>query len=90
MTQQPYLLTVLESVGGNEFLTRHLIKTEDYQKVKYHYHRTLKDWGWHDTPFDKHCLEGPHGLHSEIHAIEPLAPEEYEIMREYLGEWAKV
>lgn len=90
MTQEPFLLTVLENSGGNEFLTRHLIKADDYQKVKYHYHRTLKDWGWHDTQFGKHVLEGPHGLHSEIQSIQPLSREEYDIMSKYLTTWAKV
>lgn len=87
---EKFLLTVNEGVAGQEFLTRHLVEAESYQHVKYHYHRTLKDWGWHDTQFGKHVLEGPNGLHSEIQSIQPLDDVEYEVMKKYLTTWAKV
>ena len=90
MTQQPYLLEVVESAGEDEFMTRHLIEVEDRQMVKYHFHRTLKDWGYSDTQWDKHCLQGYRGLHSEIYSIKSLAPEEYDVLDQYLPHWAKV
>lgn len=90
MTQKPYLMVIEESAGGNNFIVRHIIEAEDRQKAKYHFHRTLKDWGWHDTPFGKHCLEGPHGLHSELDHIRSLEPEEYDILSKFLSRWTKV
>lgn len=90
MTQEPYLLVVEESSGGNSFITRHVIKAEDRQKVKYHFHRTLKDWGYNDTPYGKHCLEGPHQMLSEICDIRRLKPEEYDVMDKFLSSWVKV
>lgn len=87
MTQEPFLLETIERAGEDEFMTRHLIEAEDRQMVKYHFHHTLKDWGYTDTQFDKHCLEGWRGLMTEIHSIKRLDPEEYEILDRHLPHW---
>ena len=85
-----YLLILLENSGGQEHITRHLIQAEDRQMVKYHFHRTLKEWGYSDTNYGKHCLEHwDTGIFSEIQEIRSLDPTEYEIMGRHLGNWMK-
>jgi len=84
-------LLVVESITNKEtFLNRYVIEAEDFQKVKYHYHRTRKSEGWNDTDLGKHTLEGWHGLHSDIHNIKPLDNTEYEILEKYLRTWPKI
>lgn len=91
MTQEKYLLTLEEMCGDNGFMTRHLIEAEDRQMVKYHFHRTLKDWGYTDSQYQKHCLESwDLGLSAEIYEIRKLKPEEYNILNKFLSHWAKV
>lgn len=85
-----FLLTVEENSGANTFTTKHLVEAKTYQHVKYHFHRTLKDFGYHDTPYDKHCLEGYNGHLTEIHAIDPIDNFEWEVMNKYLPKWTKV
>jgi hypothetical protein len=88
---EKYLLTLEERAGENEFITRHLIEAEDIQMVKYHYHRTLKDWGYTDTAHGKHRLESWNlGLSCEIQNIRPLERQEWGVLREFLPTWAKV
>lgn len=85
-----YLLVLEENSGASEHITRHVIEADDRQMVKYHYHRTLKDWGWHNTQYGKHCLEGAHGLLSEIREIRELDSTEYRILKKHLPSWAKL
>jgi hypothetical protein len=85
-----YLLTLEESSNGHDFITRHLVKAEDRQKVKYHYHRTLKDWGFGSATWgDKHALSRD-GLSSEIHKIQELTSAEARFLDEFLYNWTKV
>lgn len=86
----PYLLEVEESSGESSFITRHLIKAADAQMVKYHYHRTLKSYGYTDTQYGKHTLEmWDQGLTSEIVGIQELGYVEFEILDQYLHHWTK-
>lgn len=89
MAEEPYLLTLEESAGEDTFITKHIIKTENRQKVKYHFHRTMKDWGYTDTQFGKHCLQSGY-LHCEIFSIDSLTDEEYNILDRFLPSWYKV
>ena len=86
-----YILKVEQQSGENQFVEAHPIEAEDVQKVKYHYHRTLKDFGWHDTQLGgKHLLQGPNGVMSDILTIRPIDREEYLLMRKYLSTWSKL
>lgn len=85
-----YLLVLEENSGASEHITRHVIEANDKQMVKYHFHRTLKDWGFHDTQFGKHCLEGHRGLLSEIREVRRLDRHEYNILKKHLPTWSKV
>jgi hypothetical protein len=85
-----YLLTLEESGGQHDFMTRHLIEAEDRQKVKYHYHRTLKDWGYTSAPWGgKHALRRDN-LAANIYEIRKLTPAEYGFLNEFLYNWTKV
>lgn len=93
MAQEPYLLKVEEQSGENTFITHHLIRAENRQKVKYHYHRTLKDWGYTDSIYGgKHTLEGGAfgDVTEDIYSIERLDKQEYDIMSNYIHNWMKV
>lgn len=86
-----YLLETEESSGESKFFTQHLIEAENEQMVKYHFHRTLKDWGYTDSPFEKHCLENwDMGLLAEIVGIRELNPLEAKVLDRYLYHWTKV
>lgn len=86
-----YLLEVEENAGEPTFVTRHLIEATDEQMVKYHFHRTLKDWGYTDTQFGKHTLENwDQGIMAEIVGIRELEPEEHSVLSKFLYEWSKV
>lgn len=89
---EKFLLTLLESQGENEHVTKHIIKAQNRQMVKYHFHRTLKDIGYSDGRGigGKHCLEGYRGLWAEIHSIERLDWEEYQVLDRYVSTWDKV
>lgn len=84
-----YLLILEENSGASEHITRHLIEAQDRQMVKYHFHKTLKDWGWNNTQYGKHCLEGARGLLSEIREIRNIERYEYEVMESHVPKWAK-
>lgn len=84
-----YILTLEENSGGIEHITHHLIEARDRQMVKYHFHKTLKDWGFRDTEFGKHCLEGARGLLSEIQEITEVERYEYEVMEKHIPNWQK-
>jgi hypothetical protein len=87
-----YLLTLLETSGGHEHTTRHLIEADTEQMVKYHYHRTLKDMGWSDAHRwgDKHTLEGYRGICTELMGINELDYHEWDVMERYLSKWPTV
>lgn len=91
MTQH-YLLELLENAAGDEFRTQHIIEAEDRQMVKYHFHRTLKDWGYRDTQFGKHCLKSGRGsgLFAEIAGIHELDRVEANVLEQYIDIWTKV
>jgi len=92
MTQQPYLLKVEEASGENTFITHHLIKAENRQQVKYHYHRTLKDWGYTDTR-DRHTHNLEHDLgavRADIYSITELDRHEYDVLSKYVSDWIKM
>lgn len=92
MRHQAYLLKVEEQSGEDTFITHHLIRAENRQKVKYHYHRTLKDLGYTDSPdTTTHNLERDWGsLRADIYNIERLDRKEYDIMSDYITDWVKV
>lgn len=91
MGKEPYLLTLKEQTNGNEFLTYHVIEATDRQMVKYHFHRTLKDMGYTDSPFEKHCLEWWNaGMLAEIYNIQKLDQSEYNVLSQYLSRWMKI
>lgn len=85
-----YLLTIELTCGNwKEYLT-HTIEAENRQKVKYHFHHTLKDWGFTDTSFGKHVLENwDAGVLNEIYEIKELERYEYEILNEHIYSFAK-
>lgn len=85
-----YLLVVEENSGGIEHFTRHVIEADDRQMVKYHFHRTLKDMGYTDTSYGKHCLKGARGLLNNIQEIRRLDRHEYNILEDHLPTWGKV
>ena len=82
-----YLLTIANNAYDQKVHTHHLIEAEDPQMVKYHYHRTQKDFRDH-----KHLLEAPGGgLTTEIVSIRRLdSPEEIEALDKHLSRWPKV
>ena len=82
-----YLLTFEENAGGQTFITRHTIEAEDRQMAKYWFHRILHEWGYTKTPFGKHCLEGPNGLHTELQEVRSLDSDEYEVLNKHLSSW---
>jgi len=85
-----YLLTLEESGGRHDFMTRHLIEAENRQKVKYHYHRTLKDRGYNSAPWGgKHALRR-NDLASDIYEIRELTRAEYGFLDEFLYHWTKM
>ena len=84
-----YLLTFEESAGGQTFITRHTIEAEDRQMAKYWFHRILHEWGWKKTPFGKHCLEAPNGIHTELQEVRSLDSDEYEVLNKHLSSWPK-
>jgi hypothetical protein len=85
-----YLLTLKESSGRHDFVTRHLIESEDRQKVKYHYHRTLKNCGYHSASWGgKHALRRDE-LATDIHKITELTRAEYGFLKEFLTNWTKI
>ena len=85
-----YLLTLEESGGRHDFMTHHLIEAESRQMVKYHYHRSLKDWGYTGRVWGgKHAL-GRDDLGAEIHEIRKLTRAEYRFLDEFLSRWTKV
>lgn len=85
-----YLMVIEEHSGGNELIARHVIEANSRQKAKYHFHRTLKDWGYHDTQYGKHCLEGAHGLLAELSEVRKIDRHEYEILKKHISTWTKV
>jgi hypothetical protein len=90
MKMSYYLLELDEAAGGNEYTTRHVIESEDRQMVKYHYHSRLKDIGYSDTQYGKHCLKGLNTGLTEIYNIRSLSRAEYKFLSEYLPKWMKV
>ena len=88
---ETYLLELLETSGLNDYVTQHIIRAEDKQMVKYHYHRTLKTFGYGDANIsDKHCLKGPQEDFTEIQQIKHLSDVEASIMQRHLPEWTKM
>lgn len=85
-----YLLTIEVSMGDwQEFMT-HTIEAQDRQMVKYHFHHTLKDWGFKDTQFGKHVLENwDAGILKEIYEIKELDRHEFEIIDDNIYSWHK-
>ena len=91
MVRNTYLLEVEESSGDQRFTTRHLIEAMDEQMVKYHFHRTLKDFGYNDCQHGKHELESwDLGLAAEIADIRKLDDVEETVLDRYLSYWTKV
>jgi hypothetical protein len=87
------LLEVEESTFGNSFVTRHLIETDNRQKAKYHFHRTLKDWGYNDnraTDYKHDLSGGPNGLGATLLSVRTLSDAEYKFLSEFLSHWTKV
>lgn len=86
-----YLLKVERFAGSEQFTEAHVIEASDIQKAKYHYHRTLKDFGYTDTQIGgKHQLESPLGSLVDILTIRPIAGYEVDVMKDYLPQWTKV
>jgi hypothetical protein len=86
-----YLLTLLETSGGHEHTTCHLVEADNAQMVKYYYHRTLKDMGWSDALYgDKHTLEGYRGIFTELIEINELDYHEWDVMERYVSKWPSV
>jgi len=85
-----YLLTIEMTCGDwQEYLTL-TIEAENRQKVKYHFHHTLKDWGFSDTSFGKHCLENwDAGILKEIYEIREVERYKWEILDEYIYSFHK-
>jgi hypothetical protein len=85
-----YLLRLREGSADFESYTHHLIEAEDEQMVKYHYHHTMRDWGYGTTSWgDKHSLEVRQGLWAELDRISELSQLEYEVLSEYVEDWHK-
>ena len=85
-----YVMVLEESISGNNFTVQHIIEAEDEQKVKYHFHRTLKDFGFNNTQFGKHCLQGHNGLVTELVSIRPIENIEHQVLKKFLPSWTKV
>lgn len=85
-----FLLRLIEGFGEFENYTYHLIEAEDKQMVKYHYHHTLKDWGYRNADWgDKHSLDTwDHGW-AELDSIYELDNVEHHVLQEYITEWHK-
>jgi len=85
-----YLMVVEENSGIAEHIVRHVIEANDRQMVKYHFHKTLKEWGHSDTPYGKHCLEGANQLLTELTDVRRIDRHEYDILKKHIGSWHKV
>jgi hypothetical protein len=84
-----YLLTIVEAVGNNEFVTNHVLEAESRQMVKYHFHRTLKNHGYTDSAYGKHTLRRGR-LDAEIHKIQEIDGLEWDVLENYTHRWTKV
>lgn len=86
-----YLMRVKEKCGENEFVSHQLIRANDRQMVKYHFHRTLKGMGYADTSIGKHVLEQwSQGIMTELDGITELQPVEWNVLDEHLYRWTVV
>lgn len=86
-----YLMTIELACGEwQEYLTL-TIEAQDRQMVKYHFHRTLKDWGFKDCSFGgKHCLElWDMGVAKELYEIKEIDRLEWEILDEHIYSFHK-
>lgn len=86
-----YLLTVMNRIGDVELMTEHYIEAESHQHVKYWYHAVQKASGYSNPPWatNKHILEGPNGLVTEIEHIKELSYSEAPVIKENLSRWPK-
>jgi len=85
-----YLMRLVEGYGEFENYTYHLIEAANEQMVKYHYHHTMKDWGYHDADWgDKHSLDSWDSGHAELDLISELTQEEHRILDKFVTEWHK-
>lgn len=88
-----FLLELQEWFGEMETMSMHYIEAENRQKVKYHYHKTMREWGAHSFAPDSgtHCLEGPgHGHVTDILSIKKVPSREATVLEKYLSTWTKV
>jgi hypothetical protein len=85
-----YLLEISEDAELDDKRTQYTIEANDKQMVKYHFHRTLKDVGYTDTQYGKHCVKGVNEKLIEIHDIQSLTEAEYKFLSVYMPEWDKV
>lgn len=85
-----YTLTVEMRIGERVEHQTFIIEAENRQMVKYHFHYTLKDHGFTDTQFGKHCLENwDAGILKEIYEIREIDGHEYEIMNDHMFSFNK-
>lgn len=85
-----YLMRLVEGFGEFENYTYHLIDARDEQMVKYHYHHTMKDWGYHNADWgNKHSLDSWDSGHAKLDRISELNNMEYGVLREYITNWYK-
>ena len=83
-------MRLIEGFGEFENYTYHLIDAEDKQMVKYHYHHTMKDWGYNTADWgDKHSLDSWDSGFAELDRISELNNMEYGVLKEYISEWHK-
>lgn len=85
-----YLLEVEAHFGEWTEQLTYTIEAPDAQMVKYHFHHTLKDWGFTDTQFGKHCLEQwDNGIMKEIYEIREISRHEFEVLDKHVYSFHK-
>jgi len=85
-----YLMRLIEGSGDFENFSYHLIEAEDEQMVKYHYHYTLKKWGYAPASWGgKHALDNWDMGFAELDLITELTDVEHYVLDKYLTGWHK-
>jgi len=83
-------MRLVEGSGEHENYTYHTVEAEDEQMVKYHYHYTLKEWGYSSAQWgNKHALSRGSMSWAELDKITELSDVENFVLEKYLTEWHK-
>jgi hypothetical protein len=83
-----FVLKVEKHYGRAEEVVTQLVEAADRQMVKYKYHKSMKEIGYHDTQHSTHYLENwDMGINADIHSIQEVSRREWEVLGKYLYSW---